>query len=132
MTLSYTTTIRSNRMTQVLNAVGDAGFIKIYSGSVPANVAASLGAAVLLAQLTTATPFGTVTSGVLTLGTVTSDSSADNTGTASFYRQTDSGGTAQIQGSVGTSGADMNLNTTAIVAGATVSITSGTYTEGNA
>jgi hypothetical protein len=37
-----------------------------------------------------------------------------------------------VQGTVGTSGQDLNLNTTSISSGATVSITSLVITEGNA
>jgi hypothetical protein len=37
-----------------------------------------------------------------------------------------------LDGSVGTSGSDLNLNTTSIVSGATVSISSFTITAGNA
>jgi len=36
-----------------------------------------------------------------------------------------------MDGSIATSGSDMNLNTTSIVAGANVSISSGTITAGN-
>lgn len=132
MTLSYDTTDRNARMNQLATSIGNAGIFKIYSGSVPANVGASLGAAVLLAQLTCGTPFAASASGgVLTANAISTESSADGTGTASFFRITTSGGTAVIQGSVGTSGADLNLNTTGITAGAQVSITSLTITEGN-
>ena len=132
MTLSYTTTERNTRMDAIATAIGNAGIVKIYSGSVPANVGASLGAAVLLAQLTCGTPFAAASSGgVLTANAISTESSADGTGTASFFRITTSGGTAEVQGSVGTSGADLNLNSTGITAGASVSITSMTITEGN-
>jgi len=114
-------------------SIGSAGILKIYSGSVPADVGASLGAAVVLAQLTCGSPFAAGASGgVLTANAITTDSSADATGTATFFRITTSGGTAVIQGSVGTSGADLNLNSTGISAGASVSVTSMTITEGNA
>ncbi len=133
MTLSYTTTERNTRMDALATAIGNAGILKIYSGSVPANVGASIGASVLLAQLTCGTPFaGASSGGVLTANAISTESSADATGTATYFRITNSGGTAQIQGSVGTSGADLNLNTTSIVAGAAVSVTSLTLTEGNA
>lgn len=42
---SYTTTVRSNRMTQVLNAIdagAGAGTVKVYSGTVPANVGTAI------------------------------------------------------------------------------------------
>jgi hypothetical protein len=43
-----------------------------------------------------------------------------------------SGNTAVIDGNVGTSGSDLNLNTTSIVTGGPVAISSFTITAGNA
>ena len=61
---------------------------------------------------------------------ITSDTSADNTGTATFFRALESDGTTVVfQGTVGTSGAELNLNTTSIVQLGTVSVTSLTYTQ---
>jgi hypothetical protein len=133
MALSYSTTIRNNMMDTITTAVSTSGKLRIYSGSVPANVGTALGAQVLLADLALSSTFAAGASGgVLTANSITSDSSADATGTASFFRLTTSGGTAVLQGTVGTSGADLNLSTTSIVSGATVSVTSFTITEGNA
>lgn len=111
---------------------GTAAVINIYSGGVPSNADAALSGNTLLAQLTcTATAFSgisdTGTGARGTFAAITSDSSADATGTATFFRiLTQSGGTVVAQGTVGTSSADLVLNTTAITAGSMVSITSGT------
>ena len=70
-------------------------------------------------------------SGVLTLNTITQDSSANATGTATWFRIVDSGATFILDGDVGTSGSDLNLTTTSIVATQPVSVTSATITEGN-
>jgi hypothetical protein len=85
----------------------------------------------LLAELRwNATAFGAASSGVATANAITADTSADNTGTATWFRALKSDGTTVVfDGSVGTSGADLNLNSTAISAGATVSVTAFTYTE---
>ena len=69
---------------------------------------------------------------MLTLNAITSDTSADATGTATWFRIVTSGGTFVVDGNVGTSGSDLNLNTTSIVAAATVAVSSFTITEGNA
>ena len=61
-----------------------------------------------------------------------SDSSANATGTATWFRVVTSGGTFVIDGNVGTSGSDLNLNTTSIVIGGPVQITSFTITAPNA
>ena len=68
---------------------------------------------------------------MLTLNAITQDSSANATGTATWFRLTTSGGTAVVDGNVGTSGSDLNLTTTSIVATQPVSCSSFTITEGN-
>jgi len=120
----------------VVDAVdtGGAGSLRIYAGSVPADADAALASAnTLLAQLTmSATAFGNAADAApgatATANAITDDSSADATGTATFFRILNGSGTVIIQGSVGTSGEDLNLNTVSIVAGATVSVTSLTVT----
>jgi hypothetical protein len=132
MALSLTTALRNNRLDQITTALGASPLLRIYDGSVPANVGTALGAQVLLAELTmSATPFPAASGGVLTANAITQDSSANATGTATFFRLTTSGGTAVVQGTVGTSGADLNLNTTSIVSGGPVQVTSLTITEAN-
>lgn len=132
MALSYTTTLRNNQLDQITSAVGASGLLRIYDSTVPANVGTALGAQVLLAELTLNSTFAPAASGgVLTLNAITSDTSANATGTATFFRITTSGGTAVIQGTVGTSGSDLNLNSTSIQSGATVSVSSFTITAGN-
>jgi hypothetical protein len=132
MALSYTTTLRNNQLDQITSAVGASGLLRIYDSTVPANVGTALGAQVKLAELTCNSTFAAAASGgVLTLNAITSDTSADATGTATFFRLTTSGGTAVIQGTVGTSGSDLNLNSTSIQSGATVSVSSFTITAGN-
>lgn len=113
---------------------GTAAVINIYSGTVPTDADTALGAQTLLAQLTcAATAQASITDAnpgaLATFDTITSDSSADATGTASFFRiLTQSGGTVTNQGTVGTSSADLILNTTSITSGSTVSITAATMT----
>lgn len=105
--------------------VGSAGKLRIYSGTRPANVAASI-TGTILAELTTGSPFAPATSGGdITANAITADSSADNTGTATHSRQWQSNGTTGIMDlDVGTSGSDINLNSVSIVTGGTVSVTS--------
>jgi hypothetical protein len=113
---------------------GTAAVINIYSGTAPADADAALSGNTLLAQLTmsgTSYPAATdLNPGArATANAITSDSSADATGTATFYRQlTQNAGTVVTQGTVGTASADLILNTTAITAGSTVSITAATMT----
>lgn len=130
MTLGIVTTTRNAMLDAITTAIGSNGLLRIYDGSRPATGGT---ATTLLAQLAlSATAAPGASSGVLTLSTITADSSADATGTATWFRITTSGGTAVLDGSVGTSGADLNLNTTSIVASANVAVTSFTITAGNA
>jgi len=109
----------------------DDGYLRLYDGSQPATVDTAISTQTLLAELRlNATAFGAAAAGVATANAITQDSSANNTGTASWFRalKTD-GTTAVIDGSVGTSGADCNINSTSIVSGAPVSCTSWTHTQ---
>ena len=133
MALSYSTAIRNAQLDQITSAVGTTAKLRIYSGTRPANVAASI-TGTLLAELTCNATFAPAASGgVLTLNAITSDSSADATGTATHFRLWNSGATtAMIDGDVSTSGADLNLNSTSLTAGGSVAVTSFTITAGNA
>jgi hypothetical protein len=133
MALKLSTASRNALLDAITTAVGSSGKLRIYSGTRPANVAASI-TGTLLAELTCNATFApSASSGVLTLNSITSDSTADATGTATHFRLFQSNGTtAVIDGDVGTSGSDLNLNTTSIVSGATVSVTSFTITAPNA
>lgn len=125
----YSTTLRNARLDAITSAVGASGKLRIYNGSRPATGGA---ATTLLAELTLgATLAPAASGGVLTFNAIASASAAA-TGTATWARIVTSGGTFVGDYSVGTSGAEINLNTTAIVAGATVSVTSAQTTEGNA
>jgi hypothetical protein len=81
-----------------------------------------------------ATAFAAAATGaVLTLEAIVADSSANATATATWFRIVKSDGTTHVMdGDVGTSGSDLNLNSVAITTGAEVSVTSFTITAGNA
>lgn len=133
MALSFSTTLRNARADAITTVAGNAGKLRIYSGTRPANPAASI-TGTLLAELTCNATFApSASGGVLTLNAITQDTTADATGTASHFRLWKSDGTtAVMDGDVGTSGSDLNLNTVSIVSGAIVAVTSFVLTEGNA
>jgi len=133
MALSYSTTIRNGMLDFITTTVGTTAKLRIYSGSRPANVAAAI-TGTLLAELTCNATFApSASGGVLTLNAITQDSSADATGTATHFRLWNSAAsTAMMDGDVGTSGSDLNLSSTSIVATQPVSVTSFVITEGNA
>ena len=129
MALQFSTTLRNAMLDEITSAVGASAKLRIYSGTKPATVADAI-TGTLLADLTGNATFAAAASnGVLKLNAITSDSSADATGTATHFRIYKSDGTtAVLQGDVGTSGSDFNLNTTSLVSGATVACSSFTIT----
>jgi hypothetical protein len=131
MALSYdVVSIRNAMLDTITTRAGASALLRIYSGTRPATGGT---ATTLLAQLTCNATFAPAASaGVLTLNAITQDSSADSTGTATWFRIVKSDGTTFVlDGDVGTSGSDLNLVTTSIVATQPVSVTSFVITEGN-
>jgi hypothetical protein len=117
-------------MADVIGDSLDNGYIRIYDGTIPTNADTAIGAQVLLAELRfNAAAAASATNGVITFAAITADSSANATGTAAWFRCLASDGTTvKFDGTIGTSGEDLNLNTTSIVLGANVSISSFTLT----
>ena len=109
--------------------IGASGKLKIYDGAQPTDPNTALGAQVLLAELAlSADAFGDAATGVSTANAISDDASADATGTATWFSVTTSGDTRIFEGSVGTSGANLNLNTASIVSGAAVGVSALTLT----
>jgi len=122
MALQYSITHRNNAMADITTQAGTTSYILIYTAAASNCAAAASGT--LLVSLPCSNPLGAApSSGVLTFGTITA-STAASTGTAVQWRLcTSSAGTTCVaQGTVGTSGSDLNLSSTAISSGQTVSI----------
>ena len=129
--LQYSNGTRDAQQQGLITYAGSGAIIHLYTGTQPANANTALSGNTLLVALTIAGGFGTDSNGTLTLGTV-SPNTAVAAGTATFFRITKSdNSTVIMDGSVATSGADMNLNNTSIASGQTVSITSGTIIRNN-
>jgi len=120
----------ANAACDAMAALLNTGYLRLYDGAQAADADTAVGAQVLLAELRFgATAFGAAVAGVATANAITQDSSANATGTATWYRALKSDGTTVIHdGSVGTSGANMNLNSVAIQSGAAVQVSSFTLT----
>lgn len=132
MSLSYKTTLRNSMLDQVTSQIGASGLLRIYDGTPPADVNTALSGNTLLAELALSATFApAAASGLLTANAISNDTSADATGTATFFRLLTSAGVAVVQGTVGTSGADLNMPSTSITSGGTVSVSSFVITEGN-
>jgi hypothetical protein len=123
---------RRNAMLDTLTSAASAGKLRIYTGSRPADPDTAIGAVTLLAELTmNATAFGASSGGVLTANAITSDASADATGTAGWARLWQSNGTTPIIDLTVTAtggGGEVQFSTTSFVATNTVSLSSFTIT----
>lgn len=105
------------------------GRILIYTGSQPADPQTSA-TGTLLATINFNNPaFGNASSGAAAMVTSTAVSATVGTsGTAGWFRVTNRNNVAIFDGSISTSGADMNFDNTAFVSGGTVTINSMTIT----
>jgi hypothetical protein len=128
--MQFSTSYRNSSLTALVTALGTTGFLLIYTGSQPANCAAGA-TGTQLASLALSNPAGVVSGGVLTLSAITSGMALAS-GTAGYHRFcTDAtGATCVAQGSVGTTGAELNFASGVIwTAGTTlVAISSYTFT----
>lgn len=132
--LNFPVALRNAMLDTITTRAGASARLRIYDGTQATNADTAIGAQTLLAELTCNATFAPgASSGVLTLNSITTDSSANATGTASWFRLVNSAGTTIVMdGTVGTSGTDMILNTTSITSGGAVAVTSATVTAGNA
>lgn len=129
--LQYSNGTRNAQQEGLITYAGTGAIIRLYSGTQPANANTAISTQTLLVSLTISGAFGTSTNGTLTLGSV-SNGTAVASGTASFFRIVKSDGTTVVMdGSVGTSSADLVLNTTTIATNDTVAISAGTIIRNN-
>jgi hypothetical protein len=125
MSLVYSTATKTARLQAVINQIdGGAGPGTLEIGTT--------GMGTVLAIITLADPCGTVSGDVLTFDfdPDVSDTAADATGTAAAARIKDSAGTVVVSNlTVGTSAADIIINSTSITVGQVVTLTTGTITH---
>lgn len=133
MALGINVTTRNAMLDAITSRAGSSALLRIYDGTRPSTGGT---ATTLLAQLTCNATFAPgASSGVLTLNSIASATSAAATGTATWFRIVQSNGTTHVlDGSVSTVAAgtgDLQLDSTSIVLGGTVAISSATVTAGN-
>lgn len=123
-------TTRNTWLDALTTNIGTSSQITIFAGTQPADVSSATTAGnTTCATLTgpTTNLFGAASAGVLTANTITSDTNASG-GTAAWFSIRKNTGQRVLDGSVGTSGSDLNLNSTTITTGATVAISAFTIT----
>lgn len=133
--LKYSAALKNAQQNAITTTMGTSAVLNIYAGTQPASPDTAISSQTLLASLTCNATFAPgAAGGVLTLNSISNGTGTAGAGAgtnATFFRLTTSGGTAHIDGTVGISGADLNLNNTNIATGQTVSVTSFTLTNGN-
>jgi len=133
MAVQLSTTVRNARLDAIESTIGASAILRIRSGSLPANCAATDSGTVLAALTLPSDWMAAASSGSKALAGTWQDTSADATGTAAHFRIYDSGGsTCHIQGTVGTSGTDMIVDSTSFTVGQQFTVTAFTLTDGNA
>jgi hypothetical protein len=120
----YNATIRNANMTSIVTEAGANAQIKLYNGTRPASGGA-VSSQTLIAELVAGATLGAVSGGVLTMNAISSDSSANATGTPTWVRVLKSDG-ATLVGDFDLTGFPACSATFA------VGITSWTITAGNA
>ena len=108
--------------------VGGTGTIQIRTGAQPTNVSDAAQGTLLGTLTFSATAFGAAATGVATAAAITSDTSADNSGTAGHARNLNGGGTIHSDATCGQGSGDYNFDNNVVVAGGIIAVSSMTLT----
>lgn len=128
MTTGYNVSLRNAQLDAITTFAGAGAKLRIYDGTRPATGGT---ATTLLAEFTLGSPFAPAASAGVLSPTLPSAVTGSATGTATWYRIVKADGTTHvIDGSAGTSGTDMILNTASITP-VSCSVTAWTVTRGN-
>ena len=121
MAVTYSAAVKDARLAAVVSAIGASGKIEI----------GTAGMAAVLATINLEATAGTVSGGILTFSSFPkSDTSADGSGTAAAARIRTGANADVVTGlTVGTSGADIILDSVSITAGQTVTLNSASITH---
>lgn len=129
MAVQLSTTVRNALLDAIETAIGTSAILKIRTGSVPATCATADSGTVLATLNLPSDWMAAASSGAKALSGTWQDTSADATGTAAHFRIYDSGGsTCHLQGTAGTSGTDMILDSASFTAGQQFTVTAFTLT----
>ncbi len=111
----------------LIDVGGGTAYLRIYDGTQATDPDTAVGAQTLLAQLEfSATAFGNAADATgkatATANSITTDGNCPAAGTATWFRVISKGGLAIFDGSVGTSGCDLNLDNVVIVLGGSCAV----------
>lgn len=135
MAIQFSVAVRNARLDSFETTVGTSAVMKFFTGSPPANCATADSGTVLATLTLPSDWMAAASGGTKALSGTWQDLSADNTGTAGYFRVYATGGTVcGMQGTVTASGGggDMIVSSTAFVAGQSVTVNTFTLTDANA
>lgn len=131
--LKFSAALKNAQQDAITTAVGASGKLRFYSGTQPASPDTAITSQVLLAELACSATFAPASSGgVLTLNAISNGSGTAGAGggtNATWFRYVTSGGTGVVDGTVGLTGSDMNINNVNIATGQVVSCSGYTFTN---
>jgi hypothetical protein len=135
MSVTYSSSVKTSRLTRtqelILSKTAAAATGSAVDAKLVIGTSSLSGATGVLATVTLPNAGVTVSGSVLTLVASTQSATASATGTAALAEVRNDAGTVIASGlTVGTSGTDVIINSTAISSGQTVSLTAATITHG--
>lgn len=130
MTYRLATAIREAACDAVVDAIdtGGTGTLQVRTGAQPTNVGDAAQGTLLGTLTFSATAFGASSTGVATAAAITSDTSADASGTAGHFRLLRGNGNIHSDGTCGQGSGDLNFDNNVIVAGGVIAISAMTIT----
>jgi hypothetical protein len=132
MAIQLSVAVRNGRLDSFETVCGTSAVMKIFTGSPPANCAAADSGTVLATVNLPSDWMAAASGGTKAKSGTWEDLSADNTGVAGHFRIYDTGvATCHMQGTVGTSGTDMIVDSTSFTATQAFTVNSFTLTDGN-
>lgn len=135
MTIQLSVAVRNARLDVIETTIGTSAVLKIFTGSAPATCATADSGTVLATVALPSDWMANASSGTKAKSGTWQDTSADNSGTAGYYRIYESTATTcHEQGTVTVTGGggDMTVDSVSFTAGQSFTISTKTQTDGNA
>jgi hypothetical protein len=133
MAIQLSTTVRNARLDAIETAVGTSALLRVFTGSPPANCAAADSGTLIAEMSLPSSWMADAASGAKAIAGTWQDLSCNNSGTVGHFRiYNTAGSTCHLQGTAGTSGTDMIVDTAAPTAGQSFTVSSFTLTDANA
>lgn len=135
MAIQLSVAVRNARLDAIETSIGATAVLKVFTGTMPASCATADSGTVLATVTLPADWMAAAASGSKAKSGTWTDASADNTGTAGYFRIYDSAGTVcGLQGTVTATagGGDMTVDNVSFATGQSFTVNTFTLTDANA